>query len=98
MQIQGLPDWTANTHVDIEAKTETIATEDRVRLMLQRLLADRFNLRAHRETRDMSRYALVKARSDGRLGERLRPSAFDCPAIIAARGRGKTSLCFAKTL
>jgi uncharacterized protein (TIGR03435 family) len=57
-----------------------------MRLMVRRLLAERFNLKTHLETRDLPRYALVLARSDGRLGPRLKQSASDCPAIVAARG------------
>ena len=86
MQIRGAPDWASNVRFDVEAKTETKPAVGQMRLMVQRLLSDRFNLRAHRETRELPQYALVKARSDGRLGEKLRPSALDCPAIIAARG------------
>ena len=58
--------------------------------MVRRLLAERFNLKTHVETHELPRYALVKARDDGRLGEKLRPSATDCPALIAARGRDYT--------
>jgi uncharacterized protein (TIGR03435 family) len=39
--------------------------------MLRNLLEERFRLKAHRETRDMRAYALVKARSDGTLGPNL---------------------------
>ena len=53
--------------------------------MLRALLADRFKLAAHNESRELPIYALVKARSDGKLGPELRPSAVDCAAIAAAR-------------
>ena len=59
--------------------------------MLQALLADRFKLVAHRETRELPIFALVMARSDGRprekLGEKLRPSSTDCASVFADRAR-----------
>jgi uncharacterized protein (TIGR03435 family) len=56
--------------------------------MLRGLLAERFNLIVHKETREMPIYALVLARSDGRLGPKLRPASVDCAALASARGRG----------
>jgi uncharacterized protein (TIGR03435 family) len=57
--------------------------------MLRRLLADRFRLVTHTETREQPVYALVLARSDGRLGAQLRRSPVPCgsPATAAVAGR-----------
>src|SRR5262249_5407026 len=44
----------------------------------QSLLEDRFKLKVHRETRELQRYALVRAQKDGALGPQLRPSRLDC--------------------
>jgi len=85
-QIEGGPDWVRTRHFEVQARAEGTPSADQMRLMVQRLLAERFKLDVHTETRDMARYALVMARSDKRLGPRLRPSAFDCPALIKARG------------
>lgn len=52
--------------------------------MLQALLAERFGLAVHRDTREMPIYALVLARQDGRLGPQLRRSSVDCQAMSAA--------------
>jgi hypothetical protein len=57
--------------------------------MLRTLLADRFKLAVHRETKEMPMYALVMARRDGGLGPRLRPTAGDCAAWIAGGRRGE---------
>jgi uncharacterized protein (TIGR03435 family) len=51
---------------------------NRTRLLLRSLLEDRFKLRVHRHQRQMPIYALVRARSDGGLGPRFKPSTPDC--------------------
>ena len=57
-------------------------------LMLRTLLADRFKLAMHMETKELPIYALVVARADGKLGPRLHPSSIDCQALMAARRGG----------
>jgi uncharacterized protein (TIGR03435 family) len=48
---------------DIRAKITGAASEDLQRQMLQTLLADRFRLALHRETRDLPMYALTAGRN-----------------------------------
>jgi len=48
------------------------------------LLADRFALATHRETRTMPVYALRLARAGGTPGPALKRSTLDCPALMAA--------------
>ena len=59
-------------------------TPDDTLLALRALLAERFGLAVHRETRDLSVFALVLARADGRRGPGLVKSNVDCPALVAA--------------
>lgn len=61
---------------------------DQVRLMLRAVLSDRFKLAAHSELRQLPMFALVKARSDGRLGPQLHATSVDC---VAARDAGTGS-------
>jgi uncharacterized protein (TIGR03435 family) len=62
---------------------------DHMMLAMRTLLADRFKLVVHRETRQFDIYALTKANPDGPLGPALKPAAGDCsPAAFAARGGG----------
>lgn len=80
-QIVGAPDWVATERYDILAKApEGVTTADAMRPLLRGLLADRFKLASHRETREMPVFALVRARSDGRFGPGLRESPVDCAA------------------
>ena len=58
--------------------------------MLRTLLADRFKLVVHQETREFPTFDLVPARSDGRLGDKLRFSNVDCAAVRAADGQRVT--------
>lgn len=71
-QVLNLPDWGDSGHdvYDITAKIPAApqpATLDQVRRMLQSLLADRFQLKFHRETRDFPVYNLVVARTGSKL-------------------------------
>jgi uncharacterized protein (TIGR03435 family) len=72
-QIAGTPSWAKSAYYDIEAKVDesdleilrALTYEQRIQArqtMLQNLLADRFRLRIHRETRKLPVYALVVAR------------------------------------
>jgi len=88
-QLTGAPDWARTERFDIAAKApEGTVGPDQIQPMMRTLLADRFKLVTHSETRDLPIYALVLARNDGRLGPNLKPSSVDCEALGAARGRG----------
>ncbi len=60
-QIVGGPAWFDNERFDIQAQTSAPIelTYDRIKPLLRNLLADRFQLKVHRESREMSVYALV---------------------------------------
>ncbi len=90
-QIVGGPDWVNTDRWDIVAKAEGDVPREQMSAMMQALLADRFNLVIHRETREMPIYALRLARGDGAFGPQLRRSVTDCAALMAdARARGGT--------
>jgi uncharacterized protein (TIGR03435 family) len=67
-QISG-PDWMNAQRFDILAKMPEGATKEQVPEMLQTLLAERFQLKIHRETRDHSVYALVTGKGGAKLKE-----------------------------
>jgi uncharacterized protein (TIGR03435 family) len=68
-----LPAWVRTTRYDIQAQApDHMATKDQMRLMMQSLLADRFNLKIHSETRTVPVYALVLS-TPGKTGPQLQP-------------------------
>lgn len=67
-QIVG-PDWLNSARFDIVAKLPAGAKEDQVPEMLQALLADRFNMTLHRDTKEHAIYALVVGKDGAKLKE-----------------------------
>jgi uncharacterized protein (TIGR03435 family) len=65
-QIVG-PSWFDQNEYDIEAKTAGDATREQMALMLRTLLAERFNLKQHSETREMRVYDLVVGSSGPKI-------------------------------
>ena len=89
-QVSG-PDWMDSVRFDILAKIPDGVTKDQVPEMLQALLAERFKLTAHRETKEQPVYGLVV----GKDGPKLKPSVpdVDAPPDLATKdaaddGRG----------
>jgi uncharacterized protein (TIGR03435 family) len=81
-QLVGAPAWIATKRYDIAAKADDTPPPTQ-QALLRELLKDRFKLAARNETREMPIFALVQARSDGKLGQGLTPSTFDCAAYMA---------------
>jgi uncharacterized protein (TIGR03435 family) len=67
-QISGGPSWSNSAGFDIQAKAPTGTGE--VRQMVQSLLAERFHLALHRETRQLPIFVLVA----GKSGPKLQPA------------------------
>ena len=80
-QLIGLPDWADTARFDVTATASFPASPQQMNVMLQRLLADRFELSVHRDKRELSVYALVLGRRDGKLGPGIHSAAVDCEAI-----------------
>ena len=62
--------WLESDRYDMEARAPGPASTPQMRLMLQPLLADRFKLKLHRETREMKIYTLTQLKP-GALGAGL---------------------------
>jgi uncharacterized protein (TIGR03435 family) len=68
IRVLGGPGWADSDQFDIVAKAESAdATRDEIRSILQTLLAERFKLVAHHETKEISAYSLVLAKSGSKL-------------------------------
>jgi len=77
-ELVGRPGWLESDRYDVVAASNGDATLDQKRAMLRRVLQERFNLSVHTETRQLPTFALMMARSDGRLGPGLHRSATSC--------------------
>ena len=82
-QIQG-PGWIAEEKYDIMAKVPPGATKDDLKVMLQHLLEERFNLAFHHITKDFPVYELTVAKGGAKLkenAETLEPSRQGDPRL-----------------
>jgi len=96
-QISG-PDWLSAQRYDLVAKLPEGASRDQVPEMLQALLADRFKLKVHRDTKEQPIYALVVAKNgpkikqsdpnEGPPGGAVPPGAPGGPRGMMQIGRG----------
>ena len=82
-QVIGGPNWAVDDRFDIAAKAEgdIAPTAAQVKQMIQALLADRFQLKVHRETKEMPVYNLVV----GKNGPKLKESAPDARPLVRMR-------------
>ena len=92
-QLSGGPPWLDTARYDISAKMDASAEQlagqaarDRVATMLQKLLADRFQLVVHRETRQVAGYVLTAAKNGPKLKQ-----VPDDDRTSTSTGKGKVS-------
>jgi uncharacterized protein (TIGR03435 family) len=91
-QVTG-PDWLNSERYDIVAKAADGAKDDRLRLMLQSLLKDRFRMTLHRETKELPVYALAI----GKNGPKLKESEGEGESSMQPGSHGKMSIVFSRT-
>jgi uncharacterized protein (TIGR03435 family) len=86
-ELLGEPHWADIDRYDVSTKAEGDAalTRDPARPMMQALLADRFQLKVHRETREMPVYALVVVKN----GPKFKEGAPDAQSLLTLGSKGK---------
>jgi uncharacterized protein (TIGR03435 family) len=91
-QITGAPAWAGDrgNYYSIQAKAPGAAAPsgDQVRLMLQSLLADRFQLKLHRDSKEMAVYHLVIMKN----GPKLKQIASDAPRAQLPQNTWRTPI------
>src|SRR6185436_6666530 len=94
-QLAGGPAWLDTDRFDVVAQAEGDISPTPpggppgpAQLMMQRLLEERFGLAVHTEPREMPVYALTLARSDRRLGPKIKAADRDCLALMTAAPGG----------
>jgi uncharacterized protein (TIGR03435 family) len=80
-QVTG-PDWLSSEKFDVNAKLPEGSTSDQIPEMLQALLAERFQLKAHRDTKELPVYALTV----GKPPLKIQESAPDAAAGVTRKG------------
>ena len=83
-QVSG-PDFMASERFDIKAKLPDGAAEKDVPAMLQSLLADRFGMKLHHESRDVPVYALVRGKGELKMQESAPDPAAEATASTQPR-------------
>jgi uncharacterized protein (TIGR03435 family) len=85
-QIKGAPDWLNTDRFDIEAKADHAYSVDDLHIMFQNLLADRFNLKFHKDIKEGAVYALTVDKPGLKMKVNDSPQDFNIP--MNARGVG----------
>ena len=88
-QVSGGPRWLNSDHFDISARApgDTPLTNDQLKQMLQALLADRFRLGVHRETKEMAVYSMTVAKGGPKF-RALKPEEVACWPMCSGMNEG----------
>jgi uncharacterized protein (TIGR03435 family) len=91
-RMTGGPGWINTERFDIVATSErdiptwtTAGPPEMVLSMMRTLLAERFNLATHIESRELPVYALVTSRDDKKLGPRAAVTTTDCASMLSGK-------------
>src|SRR4051812_38994568 len=83
IQLVGGPSWMESDRYDIQATADCsggVLAREQLQLMIQSMLEDRFQLKAHMETRELPIYTLLIAKD----GPKIKASEDQTPPLLAA--------------
>jgi uncharacterized protein (TIGR03435 family) len=89
----GVPGWADSERYDIAAKPESPVSTEQAHSMLQTLLADRFLLKVHRETREVPVYALTVGNRGAKLKEAVDSNCVAPPSGPPSGPPPRTGYC-----
>jgi len=101
-QIIGAPAWAETDKFDIEAQPDVpgAPNKDQVSMMVQKLLADRFQLKFHKETKELPAYVLTASKTGQKMkksdSEEALPGLFFTnisPATLNVRNATMDDVC-----
>jgi uncharacterized protein (TIGR03435 family) len=87
-QIAGGPGWVSSTRYEIDARAGAVVDRERLFLMLQPLIEDRFRLKTHREMKDMPVFRLATDRRGLKLPAPTDGACVESPADAALEWAG----------
>jgi uncharacterized protein (TIGR03435 family) len=95
LEITGGPSWMDKDRYDLEGKAAGQVPLPERQAMLKTLLADRFGLKVHTDSKEVNVYAITVARSDGKLGPKVQPWDGTCGGgeAPARNGNPKSPRC-----
>lgn len=86
-EVIGVPAWLTTERFDVVATAPAGTTFRQAMSMVRHLFETRFNLRAHRESRELPVYALTIANANGELGSQLRRAEGCLPRAMCEGSR-----------
>src|SRR4051812_36552293 len=93
VEVTGFPDWVRTDSYNVIAKPApgSNPTREQRAEMMRNMFVDRMKLAGHVEEVERTTFAMVLARSDGKLGPQLRKSTLDCSPGAAAQATALSS-------
>ena len=85
-QVVGGPDWLERNEYEVDARSGGATTPEEMRLMLQVLIRERFGFSFHRDTRQMTVYALIVDKGGPRI--RALPDSSEKRPVVFPDFRG----------
>lgn len=94
VQIAGGPNWIDTARFDVTAKAEHPDNIGNLNIMFQNMLADRFKLQFHRETRTLPVWVVAMDKNGSKMKVNPSPEQFEVPIKLSGAGTASTSLTF----